>query len=214
MSQDKSQDSFIDTAPGLEVGVGNLSGNIGKWKDIGANEYIIDVIENGYKIPLLHIPDSIVLDNNKSARDNTKFVTEEIEKLINKGCVSPVTEKPYVVNPLTVAHNKESTFRLVLDARHINPHLYKFKHKYEDAVTARQLFNKGNWVFSYDLKSAYHHLQIFSADRTYLGFQLENRYYVYNVLPFGLATSGYIFSKVTREVVNTGEEKVSKLLCI
>jgi hypothetical protein len=30
----------------------------------------------------------------------------------------------------------------------------------------------------------------------YLGFQWENRYYVYNVLPFGLATSGYIFSKV------------------
>ena len=40
-----------DFTPGLQVGVGNLSGNIEKWKDIGANEYIIDVIENGYKIP-------------------------------------------------------------------------------------------------------------------------------------------------------------------
>ena len=89
------------------------------------------------KYLFLHIPDSIALDNNKSARDNTTFVTEEVAKLINKGCVSPVT----------VAHNKGSTLRLVLDARHINPHLYKFKHKYE-----------GNWVFSYDLKSAYHHL--------------------------------------------------------
>jgi hypothetical protein len=75
--------------------------NVSRWKDIGANEYIIDVIENGYKIPFLHIPDSIALDNNKSARDNTKFVTEEIDKLINKGCVSPVTEKPYVVNILS-----------------------------------------------------------------------------------------------------------------
>jgi hypothetical protein len=72
----------------IQVGVGNLLGNIEKWKDIGANEYIIDVIENGYKIPFLHIPDSIALDNNKSARDNIKFVTEEVEKLINKGCVS------------------------------------------------------------------------------------------------------------------------------
>jgi ethanolamine utilization microcompartment shell protein EutS len=59
-----------DFTPGRQVGVGNLSGNIEKWKDIGANEYIIDVIENGYKIPFLHIPDSIALDNNKSARDN------------------------------------------------------------------------------------------------------------------------------------------------
>jgi hypothetical protein len=201
-----------DFTPDLQVGVGNLLGNIEKWKDIGANEYIIDVIENGYKIPFLHIPDSIALDNNKSSRDNTKFVTEEIEKLINKGCVSPVTEKPYVVNPLTVAHDKGSKWRLVLDARHINPHLLKFKHKYEDAVTARQLFNKGNWVFSYDLKSAYHHLQIFPADRIYLGFQWKNRYYAYNVLPFGLATSGYIFSKVTREIVKYWRGKGFKII--
>ena len=40
-----------DFTPGLQVGVGNLSGNIEKWKDIGANEYIIDVIENEYRIP-------------------------------------------------------------------------------------------------------------------------------------------------------------------
>ena len=150
----------------------------------------------------LHIPDSIALDNNKSARDNTTFVTEEVAKLINKGCVSPVT----------VAHNEGYKLRLVLDARHINPHLYKFKHKYEDAVTARQLFNKGNWVFSYDLKSAYHHLQFFPADRMYLGFQWENRYYVYNVLPFGLATSGYIFSKVTREIVKYWRGKGFKII--
>ena len=62
--------------------------------------------------------------------------------------------------------------------------------------TARVIFNKGNFCFSYDLKSSYHHIEIFDTDRTYLGFQWENKYYVFNVLPFGLATSGYIFSKV------------------
>jgi hypothetical protein len=62
--------------------------------------------------------------------------------------------------------------------------------------TARVIFNKGNFCFSYDLKSVYHHIEIFDTDRTYLGFQWENKYYVFNVLPFGLATSGYIFSKV------------------
>jgi hypothetical protein len=29
-----------DFTPDLQVGVGNLLGNIEKWKDIGANEYI------------------------------------------------------------------------------------------------------------------------------------------------------------------------------
>jgi hypothetical protein len=111
-----------------------------------------------------------------------------------------VTDKPHVINPLTVANNG-SKLRLVLDARQINPHLFKFKHKYEDANTAMQLLNKGNYIFSYDLKSAYHHLSIFHTDVTYLGIKWNGEYYVNNVLPFGLATSGYIFSKVVREIV-------------
>ncbi|VDI39681.1 Hypothetical predicted protein, partial [Mytilus galloprovincialis] len=89
----------------------------------------------------------------------------------------------------------------VLDARHINPHVVKFKHKYEDAKTARQLYDQGDFVFSYDLKSAYHHISIFETDTTYLGFKWEHEYYVYNVLPFRLSTSGYIFTKVVREVI-------------
>lgn len=170
-------------------------------KQIGANSYIVDVIENGYKIPFLHIPDEIALENNKSARANTDFVNDEIERLLQKGYISRVTQNTFVVNPLTVINNSREKLRLELDARHINPHLYKFKHKYEDATTARQLFNREDFIFSYDLKSAYYHLKICHADRTYLGFQLENQYYLYNVLPFGLATSGYIFSKVMRTII-------------
>lgn len=39
------------------------------------------------------------------------------------------------------------------------------------------------------------------ADTTFLGFKWANQYYEYNVLPFGLSSSGYIFSKVMREIV-------------
>ena len=134
--------------------VGRLFESVDKWKEICANEHIIDVIENGYKIPFLTLPDRVELDNNKSARDNSEFVSSEITKLLSKGCISKVNTKPFVINPLTVAHNKGSKLRLVLDARHINPHLFKFRYKYEDAVTARQMFKKSDYIFSYDLKSA------------------------------------------------------------
>jgi hypothetical protein len=46
----------------------------------------------------------------------------------------------------------------------------------------------------------------------YLGFQWGNRYYVYNVLPFGLATSGYIFSMVAREIVKYWRGKGFKII--
>uniref|UniRef100_A0A8W8K903 CCHC-type domain-containing protein n=1 Tax=Magallana gigas TaxID=29159 RepID=A0A8W8K903_MAGGI len=44
--------------------------------------------------------------NNRSAREEPEFVTGEIRNLIEKGCVSRVREKPTVVNPLTVAKNR------------------------------------------------------------------------------------------------------------
>ena len=109
-----------------------------------------------------------------------------------------VVKKPHVVNPLTVANNKGTKLLLVLDARHINPHILKIKHKYEDATTARQMFEKGECIFSFDLKGAYHHISIFHEDTTYLGFKWKNEYYVYTVLPYGLYTIGYIFSKLVR----------------
>lgn len=91
--------------------------------------------------------------------------------------------------------------------------MFKFKHKYEDANTARQLFDKGNYIFSYDLKSAYHQLRIYHTDVTYQGFKWKGEYYVYNVLPFGLATSsGYIFSKVVREIVKYWRAKGLKII--
>ena len=65
------------------------------------------------------------MDNNKSNRDNSKFVTDEIQKLLQRKCISEVSGIPHVVNPLTVTTNKGKR-RLVLDARHINPQLFNF----------------------------------------------------------------------------------------
>ena len=68
-----------------------------------------------------------------------------------------------------------------------------------------QRWQGGTHLFSWDLRSAYHHISVFSAHRQYLGFQLIeeqlSKYYVFCALPFGLSTSGYIFSKVIRVLV-------------
>jgi hypothetical protein len=50
-----------------------LKAHIDEWKNIGANDYIISIIENGYKLPLKQTPENNFLDNNKSAKDNMTF---------------------------------------------------------------------------------------------------------------------------------------------
>jgi hypothetical protein len=49
--------------------VGSLKTRINEWKNIVAHDYIISIIENGYKLPLEQITENTFLDNNKSAKD-------------------------------------------------------------------------------------------------------------------------------------------------
>ena len=70
--------------------------------------------------------------NNKSAIDNSDSVCSEISSL-------------------TIAFNRAGKKRLVLDCRHINPDFFKYKCCFEDHSVARQLFNQGDFLLSFDI---------------------------------------------------------------
>jgi len=56
-----------------------------------------------------------------------------------------------------------------------------------------------DYMFTFDLKSGYHHLDIFSEHWQYLGFACPvTKYYTFTVLPFGLSTA---FTKLMRPLI-------------
>lgn len=185
---------------------GRLRRCIAFWEsEIGASKYILDILKNGYVIPFFTLPSSINLPNNKSALSYSDFVCEAINDLISSKCVTEVESAPYVVNPLTVSVNDKGKKRLVLDLRHVNSHVWKEKTKYEDLKFAIQYFVKDGFMFSFDFKSGYHHIEIHKNSQQYLGFSWEmngkTKYFKFLVLPFGLCDAGHVFTKVVRELV-------------
>ena len=57
------------------------------------------------------------------------------------------------------------------------------------------------YVFSFDLKSGYHHVDIFPDHRKYLAFSWKfvpghTRFFQFTVLLFGLSSAPYIFTKL------------------
>ena len=92
-----------------------------------------------------------------------------------------------------------------MDLRYINKHLQVQKFKYEDLRTFQNLFSKGDFFFKTDLKSGYHHLDISEGHQKYLGFSWcingMQRYFVFTVLVFGLATAPFIFTKVVKVLI-------------
>ena len=139
---------------------GSLRSNLEYWKEIGASGFILDVIENGYKLPFRTIPDKAEFKNNKSARENAQFVSDSIRELLESKRIDEVPFKPHVVNPLSVSSNK-GKHRLILDLRYVNDYLEKRKVKFEDWKTFQNYISSENYSFKFDLKSGNHHIEIF-----------------------------------------------------
>jgi hypothetical protein len=174
------------------------------WKnELKANKFVVNVIDEGYKIPFICVPPPFYAKNNKSSIDHPEFVETAIAELLENRCVIQVQNRPYCCNPLTVAAGKK--LRLVLDLRHPNQFVSLSKFKFEDLTHIAQVLDFNQYYFSFDFKSGYHHVDIFQPHQQYLGFcwshDSSTRYYVFTVLPFGLNSACYLFTKLTRPLV-------------
>ncbi|CAC5396382.1 unnamed protein product [Mytilus coruscus] len=138
-AQNFTHDYYEYEQDGTDIIVkGRLKENIRFWINIGAYDYIIDTIRDGYKIPFYSIPPSTYLHNNLSALKNSDFVHTAIQDLLHRGLIVQCDNRPFVVNPLTVSVQSNLKKRLILDLRAVNKHLWKQSVKFEDMRTAQQ----------------------------------------------------------------------------
>ena len=179
-----------------------LHNNYEFWeKDLQSTSFVLDIVDSGYRLPFKDtIPSKCFLKNNKFALKNSDFVKTAIKQLLSEGKIEECATAPFSVNPLSVVEGKKK--RLVLDLRQVNKFLFIPKFHYEDLSSLSQVFAKDDWFFNWDLKSGYHHVNIYKPHQQYLGFSWiidgMQRFFVLRVSPFGLATACLCFNKVLR----------------
>ena len=144
---------------------GRLKAHIALWVRIDAPEFILDTIRHGYKIPFIHEPTRMIMTNNNSAYVHRDFVEEAIQELLASSRISEVHSKAqlHVINPLSVSVPASGKKRLILDLRKVNQCLYKQTFKFEDYKHALAYFRPSCFFTKFDLKSGYHHVEIFPA---------------------------------------------------
>lgn len=191
---------------------GSLSKHITFWENIGCSEFVLNTLKEGYIIPFVKTPPRMFSKNNRSASINDKFVDDAVAELVNTGAVKNIPFKPFVVSPLSVASNRSGKHRLILDLSMLNKYIRKDRFKFEDWKVAIQYFEKGNYLVKFDLKSGYHHIDVCPQQHTFLGFEWRGKYYTYTVLPFGLSTAPFIFSKCLREMVKYWRKNSIKIV--
>ena len=207
------EDALPDILWEVEQGEGqvvDLQGRLKRCLSFWENEldpapWITSCIREGYKLPLRNLPEKFSMPNQQSALDHNEFVSQALEELEQNQCIIKTQDPPHVCSPLSVVSNRQGKLRLVLNLRYLNQFLWVDKFKYEDLRTAMLMFQRDDYLFSFDLKSGYHHVDIFEPHWQFLGFKWEvqgvTQFYLFTVLPFGLATACYVFTKLLRPLV-------------
>ena len=168
----------------------------------------MSVIRNGYKIPFIDFPPPKVFPNNPSALKEKDFVSEAISDLLVTRRVEVLDYPPAIVNPLPVSNQSSGKKTLILDLRHVNLYIFNQKFKCEDLKVALKVLSKGFYLFKFDLKSDYHHVEIFPDHRSFLAFSWDFgngilKHFQFAVLPFGLSSAPYLFTKLLRPAITS-----------
>lgn len=183
---------------------GRLKAHVDFWQELGSSEFILNTIGQGYRLPFISVPPKAMFKNNRSAIENSSFVKQAIDELLSSGRVREVFSPPHVVSPLSVSC-KGAKKRLILDLRYVNSHVRKNSIKFDDWKVMQHYMEKGAFMFKFDIKQGYHHVDIHEGSQMYLGFSwVDNgvtRFFVFAVLPFGLTSAPYIFTKIVRVLV-------------
>ena len=61
-----------------------------------------------------------------------------------------------------------------------------------------------HWTTSLDFKDVFIHVSIAKGHHRYLSFQFGDRYFRFRALPFGLATSPYVFTRLVTTIKTVG----------
>ena len=182
------QYEFEQGAFGSGFSQGKLHAHFSFWRDmVKASDFVLNVIQNGYKIIFLDSPSPYSIENRSSALRQNSFAQETISELLSCGCTREVPDYPQYCNPLHVAVQSSGKLRLILDLSHLNKFIVRKSIKYEDLRTVLQMFSPGMFVFSFDLKPAYHHIDICEEHTKFLAFKWPSpdgvmKFYEFKVL--------------------------------
>lgn len=145
----------------------------------------------------------MIIPKNKSfSTKDCLEIDKAIKDLLNKGaivCCEP-SEGQFLSKIFTVPKpNGESRF--ILNLKELNKFIKTDHFKLEDSRTVTKLLSKDCYMSTIDLKDAYFSVPVHDSHKKFLRFIWKQDMYEFQVLPFGLSTAPYTFTKILKPVM-------------
>ena len=199
---------FVHIPFGDKVG-GRISLAWQNWQMVTQNQWILDVVRYGYKLEFQEYPpltSTPIFEELNLPKAEKLAVHEQVQELINQGAVAEVLNPytPRFYSKLFVRAKKSEgptpEYRLIIDLSKLNEFLIVPHFTMESNKSVRNELRQGVFFCKFDLRHAYLHILIHPSSRKYLSFCHNGRVYEWTSLPFGLASSPFVFTKVISEI--------------
>ncbi len=187
---------------------GRLRGRWVFWEGLGACQMVLNWVRVGFMAWFTQGVPTMSKVNQESCYEpesHRRFVSASMEALKARGVVGVWKEEwgaPRVISPLKVVPKKGGKLRLILDLSRLNKYLRFPKFKYDSVRLIAELFEEGDYMFSWDAKDGYWHVDLHEDMWEYMCFEWEGEILFFAVMPFGLAPACWVFTKMMRVAIN------------
>lgn len=172
------------------------------------SQFATNVSRHGARLGFLTTPPK----NRPIYNRGSPELTAEVRELETKGAIERVNREDIHYFSPFFGLEQGPKLRPILNASQLNKHLSPPHYKMEGLHTLEELLEPGDWMSKLDIKDAYLQVPVAPSDRKYLGFQWEDKYYRFKVLPFGTATSPSLFCRLLKFPIRWLREKGVRLV--
>lgn len=183
---------------------GRLALFLPHWRQITSDPRILEAI-SGYKLPFTgQLPAQAIEPSVHLSLSEEQICSQEISRLQSRGAIERAIDcENQFLSPYFVIPKSSGGWRFILNLKHLNRFILAPHFKLEDWKTVIRLISPGDYLASIDLEDAYLLVPIYNEHRKFLRFRFQGQLFQFRVLPFGLASAPYIFTKILKPVVSS-----------
>jgi len=131
-----------------------------------------------------------------------KIIQDEVDTLLSKGAIAPVDPvKGQFISTIFLVDKKSGGKRPVINLKSLNQFVDTKHFKMSGLKTVLSQIKQGDLLFTLDLSDAYFSIPIQADFKKYFRFIWKGQIYEFQVMPFGLSSAPWIFTKVTKPLM-------------
>ena len=209
----------LDIESAKRIALLPIGGRISKcpetWHNITRDNWVLEIISQGYKVQFLSIPYTPMRAPNPPTDADGKAVLDaEVEAMLAKGAIREVTpSKDEVVSPFFARpKSTPGKWRPIVSLKKVNKHIRYVKFKMVTVRDLRLWIRRDHFFTSIDLQDAYFSIPLHETVWRFIRFVWNDLTYEFMVNMFGLGPSARLFTKVLAAVIRFLRERINMLI--